>query len=102
VLEGRAGGASLAYLTAMDGRKSSRPERRLMVTLSPNRQVVIPKRLCDELDLKAGDLLEGTLEGGRVVFTPQALIDRRVKTAIEHASARIPLSPALRAALRRT
>jgi AbrB family looped-hinge helix DNA binding protein len=61
-----------------------------MVTLSPNRQVVIPKRLCDELDLKAGNLLEGTLEGGRVVFTPQVLIDRRVRAAVEDASTRIP------------
>jgi AbrB family looped-hinge helix DNA binding protein len=69
--------------------------------LSPNRQVVIPKRLCDELDLHAGDFLEGTVEGGRVVFTPQALVDRRVKTAIKDFGAKIPLSPARRAALRR-
>jgi AbrB family looped-hinge helix DNA binding protein len=72
------------------------------VKLSPNRQVVIPKKLCEQLDLRAGDLLDGAVESGRVVFTPQALIDRRVKTALEEVGRRIPLSPALRAALRRS
>jgi AbrB family looped-hinge helix DNA binding protein len=86
----------------MDGRTPSRSARRLTVKLSQNRQVVIPKPLCDALDLRAGDILEGTLEEGRVVLTPQALIDRRVKTVLEDATAGIPLSPAIRAALNRT
>ena len=86
----------------MDGGTPSRRERRLTVKLSLNRQVVIPKPLCDALDLRAGDILEGTLEEGRIVLTPQALIDRRVKTVLEDATGNIPLSPALRAALSRT
>jgi AbrB family looped-hinge helix DNA binding protein len=86
----------------MEGRRVHQSGRRLTVTLSPNRQVVIPKQLCDALDLRAGDLLEGSLEAGRVVFTPQALIDRRLKNALETASSESPLSQALRAAFRRT
>jgi AbrB family looped-hinge helix DNA binding protein len=74
---------------------------RLTVKLSPNRQVVIPKRLCDALELRAGDLLEGTIEEGRVVFTPQALVDRRVTVELQGMGAKLPLSAALRAALRR-
>ena len=71
-----------------------------MVTLSPNRQVVIPKRLCEKLDLQPGDLLTGTIEAGRVVFTPQALVDRRIKAALEDFGSTLPLSPRLRASLR--
>ena len=70
--------------------------------LVSNRQVVTPKRLCEQLGLRTGDLLDGAVESGRVVLTPQALVDRRVKTAIEDLGARVPLSDALRAALRRS
>jgi AbrB family looped-hinge helix DNA binding protein len=86
----------------MKGRRAHRTGRRLTVTLSPNRQVVIPKQLCEALDLRAGDLLEGSLEAGRVVFTPQALVDRRLTNAIGEASSESPLSQALRAAFRRS
>jgi len=72
------------------------------VKLVSNRQVVIPKRLCGQLGLRTGDLLDGAVESGRVVLTPQALVDRRVKTAIEDLAARVPMSDALRAALRRS
>jgi len=72
------------------------------VKLVSNRQVVIPKRLCEQLGLRTGDLLDGAVESGRVVLTPQALVDRRVKTAIEDLAARVPMSDALRAALRRS
>jgi AbrB family looped-hinge helix DNA binding protein len=54
----------------MRGPSPDRNERRLTVKLSPNRQVVIPKQLCDELDLHPGDLLQGTVDDGRVVLTP--------------------------------
>ena len=67
----------------------------MTVKLSPNRQVVIPKAICDALDLRAGDLLEGTLEDGQVVFTPQALIDRRLKLALDYATGNMSLSPGL-------
>jgi AbrB family looped-hinge helix DNA binding protein len=91
----------LHWLLGMHGLRPCQAERRLTVKLFPNRQVVIPKRLCEELDLRAGDLLEGTVEEGRVVFTPQAFVDRRVKTAIEDVGAKIPLWVTLRPALRR-
>ena len=85
----------------MQGRISRHTDRRHTVKLSPSRQVIIPKPLCEELQLGVGDLLEGTVEEGRVVLTPQALIDRWVKTAIEDFSINIPLPATLRAALRR-
>jgi hypothetical protein len=45
----------------MKGRRARRTGRRLTVTLSPNRQVVIPKQLC-ALDLRAGEALQIVLE----------------------------------------
>jgi len=67
---------------------------------SPSRQIVIPKPPCGQLALHPGDLLEGTVESRRVILTPQALVDRRVKAAIEAVGDEISLSPGLRAALR--
>jgi AbrB family looped-hinge helix DNA binding protein len=46
----------------MKGRRAHRTGRRLTVTLSPNRQVVIPKQLCEALDLRAGEALQIVLE----------------------------------------
>jgi AbrB family looped-hinge helix DNA binding protein len=86
----------------MPGSRPSRSETRLTVKLSQNRQVVIPKRLCEKLGLRTGDLLDGAIESGRVVLTPQALVDRRLKTAVEDLGAWFLLPPALRAALRRS
>ena len=48
------------------------------VKIGVSRQVVIPKKIHDQLGLEPGDYLEVALEGDRVVLTPQALIDRRL------------------------
>lgn len=47
-----------------------------VVKLGTSRQVVIPKKLHDELELAPGDYLDVTLEHGRLVFTPKRLVDR--------------------------
>jgi AbrB family looped-hinge helix DNA binding protein len=47
------------------------------VKLGSSRQIVIPKKLYDELGLSAGDYLEVELyEGGRLIVTPKELVDR--------------------------
>jgi AbrB family looped-hinge helix DNA binding protein len=47
------------------------------VKLGASRQIVIPKKLYDELGLEAGDYLEVELyEGGKLLVTPKALVDR--------------------------
>ena len=43
-----------------------------------SRQVVIPKRIHDQLGLEPGDYLEVELEGDRVIMTPKALIEKRL------------------------
>jgi AbrB family looped-hinge helix DNA binding protein len=54
-------------------------ERRGMPTvkLGTSRQIVIPKKLYDELGLEAGDYLEVELyEGGKLLVTPKELVDQ--------------------------
>jgi AbrB family looped-hinge helix DNA binding protein len=47
------------------------------VKLGASRQIVIPKKLYDELGLEAGDYLKVELyEGGKLLVTPMALVDR--------------------------
>lgn len=51
------------------------------VKLGVSRQVVIPKRIHDQLGLSPGDFLEVTLAGGTIVLTPKALIDKSLAKA---------------------
>jgi len=53
------------------------------VKIGQSRQVVIPKKIHDALKLKPGDILDVELRTGEVVFTPKALIDRRLAEALE-------------------
>ena len=47
------------------------------VKLGASRQIVIPKKLYDELGLEAGDYLEVELyEGGKLLVTPKELVDK--------------------------
>jgi AbrB family looped-hinge helix DNA binding protein len=47
------------------------------VKLGASRQIVIPKKLYDELGLEAGDYLEVELyKGGKLLVTPKELVDR--------------------------
>jgi len=38
--------------------------------------VVIPKRIWDELQLRAGDCFEVTVKQGTIAFTPKQLVER--------------------------
>ena len=49
------------------------------VKIGPSRQVVIPKRIYDELGLVPGDYLEVAADGGKVTFTPKALVDKEIR-----------------------
>lgn len=52
------------------------------VKLGVSRQVVIPKRIHDALGLRPGDYLQVEATGGRVVFTPKTLVDKRIERRI--------------------
>lgn len=55
----------------------------LIVKIGVSRQVVIPKRIHDQLGLEPGDYLEVELDGDRVVLTPKALIEKRLAEGLE-------------------
>lgn len=49
------------------------------VKIGVSRQVVIPKKLHDELGLTPGDYLEVELERGKLVLTPKTLVDKTIE-----------------------
>lgn len=55
------------------------------VKLGVSRQVVIPKRIHDQLGLSPGDYLEVDLHQGKVIFTPKTLVDKPVETRLHEA-----------------
>src|SRR5713101_4674161 len=52
------------------------------VKIGVTRQVVIPKKLHDKLGLVPGDYLEVELEGDHLVFTPKALVEKRLAESL--------------------
>jgi len=55
---------------------------RAAVKIGTSRQVVIPKKLHDQLGLAPGDYLEVELKEGRVVMTPKTLMDKRLEEGL--------------------
>jgi AbrB family looped-hinge helix DNA binding protein len=49
-----------------------------LVRVKPNGQVTLPPSLRQRAKLKAGDLLEARLEGGRIMLTPANLLDHHL------------------------
>ncbi len=52
------------------------------VKIGTSRQVVIPKKIHDQLRLAPGDFLQVKLEAGKVVFTPKTLVDRYIDSRL--------------------
>lgn len=50
----------------------------VMVKVGASRQVAIPKKIYDHLDLKTGDYLEVVVKNDKLVLTPKAFIERRL------------------------
>jgi AbrB family looped-hinge helix DNA binding protein len=49
------------------------------VKIGISRQVVIPKKIHDELGLTPRDYLEVELREGKVILTPKALVDKQIE-----------------------
>jgi len=63
--------------------QSKQSRAAVAVKLGVSRQVVIPKRIHDQLGLEPGDYLEVELDGDRLVLTPKALIEKRLAEGLE-------------------
>jgi len=55
------------------------------VRIGASRQVAIPKKIHDELRLRAGDYLEIELQNGRLVLTPKTLVDKHIGERLSEA-----------------
>ncbi len=53
------------------------------VKIGVSRQVVIPKKIHDQLGLRPGDYLEVELKKNRVVMTPKSLVEKRLAEGLE-------------------
>lgn len=56
------------------------------VKIGVSRQVVIPKRIYDQLGLTPGDYLEVELHDGKLTFTPKTLVDKHAVLASDRAT----------------
>ena len=54
-----------------------------LVAVKNKFQVVIPQSVRKQLHLNVGDLLEATVERGRITFTPKTLVDRGIAEGLE-------------------
>ncbi len=55
------------------------------VKIGASRQVAIPKKIHEELHLRAGDYLEIELRNGTLVLTPKALVDKDLEVRLSEA-----------------
>jgi AbrB family looped-hinge helix DNA binding protein len=46
-------------------------------------QIVIPQHIRKQVPVEIGDLLEASVEDGKITFTPKSLIDRRLAEGLE-------------------
>lgn len=53
------------------------------VKLGVSRQVVIPKKIHDQLELVPGDYFDVELRDGKIIFTPKTLVDKRIEEGLE-------------------
>ena len=51
--------------------------------IGTSRQVAIPKKIYDRLNLDAGDYVEIVAEKGRLIFTPKVFIEKRIAEGLK-------------------
>jgi AbrB family looped-hinge helix DNA binding protein len=54
-----------------------------LVKVKTKYQVTLPAAVCDQVGLTIGDMLEAKVEKGKIVLTPQALLDRGIAEGLE-------------------
>lgn len=54
-----------------------------VVTVKQKFQIVIPQHIREQVQVEIGDLLEASVEDGKITFTPKTLVDRRLAEALQ-------------------
>lgn len=58
-----------------------------IVTVKNKFQIVIPQHVRELADIEIGDLLEASVENGKITFTPKSLVDRHITEGLKDAQA---------------
>lgn len=53
-----------------------------LVTVKNKYQIVIPQSIREQVHIGIGDLLEASIEDGKITFTPKSVIDRHLAEAL--------------------
>ena len=54
-----------------------------IVTVKNKYQVVIPRRVREQIGVAVGDILEAKVERGRITLTPKSVVDRAIAEGLE-------------------
>jgi AbrB family looped-hinge helix DNA binding protein len=54
-----------------------------LVTVKNKFQIVIPQSIREQAHIGIGDLLEASIEGGKITFTPKTVVDRNLAEALQ-------------------
>ena len=58
-------------------------EESYIAKIGTSRQVAIPKKIYDRLNLEAGDYVEIVTENDRLIFTPKVFIEKRIAEGLK-------------------
>jgi len=53
-----------------------------LVAVKNKFQVVIPRKIRERIRLRVGDLLEASVERGKITFSPKAVVDRGIAESL--------------------
>ena len=56
-----------------------------VVAVKTKFQIVIPQHIREQVRVEIGDLLEASVENGKITFTPKSLVDRYLAEGLEDA-----------------
>lgn len=54
-----------------------------IVTIKNKYQVVIPRRVREQVGVRIGDLLDAQADKGKIVFTPKSIVDRALAEGLD-------------------
>jgi AbrB family looped-hinge helix DNA binding protein len=67
----------------MSNQKKQLISQPTMAKVGASRQVAIPKKVYDQLNLKTGDYMEVNVKNGDLVLSPKNYIDKRLAEALQ-------------------
>lgn len=54
-----------------------------LVKVKEKYQVLIPPHVREKVQVRVGDLLEASVERGKIIFTPKGIVDRDIEISLQ-------------------